>query len=94
MLKNRETSVKNEQKIEDFYKVIGKNVKLKREEKELTKLQLTHLMGFKSVSLVSQAEINHNQHFSIKHLFMIASILECDILDFFNGVKITKLDWE
>jgi len=86
--------VKNEQEIEEFYRVIGKNVKQKREEKGLSQLQLTHLMGFKSVSLVSQAEICHNQHFSLKHLFMIASILECDILDFFDGVKITKLDWE
>ena len=66
----------------------------KREEKGLSQLQLTHLMGFKSVSLVSQAEICHNQHFSLKHLFMIASILECDINDFFDGVNITKLDWE
>ena len=86
--------MKNEQEIEEFYRVIGKNVKQKREEKGLSQLQLTHLMGFKSVSLVSQAEICHNQHFSLKHLFMIASILECDILDFFDGVKITKLDWE
>jgi transcriptional regulator with XRE-family HTH domain len=86
--------VKNEQEIEKFYKIIGKNVKQKREAKGLSQLQLTHLMGFKSVSLVSQAEISHNQHFSLKHLFMIASILECDILDFFDGVKISKLDWE
>ncbi len=86
--------MKNEQEIEEFYRVIGKNVKQKREEKGLSQLQLTHLMGFKSVSLVSQAEICHNQHFSLKHLFMIASILECDILDFFDGVKIRKLDWE
>ena len=86
--------MKNEQEIEEFYRVIGKNVKQKREEKGLSQLQLTHLMGFKSVSLVSQAEICHNQHFSIKHLFMIASILECDINDFFDGVAISKMDWE
>ena len=86
--------MKNEQEIEEFYRVIGKNVKKEREEKGLSQLQLTHLMGFKSVSLVSQAEICHNQHFSLKHLFMIASILECDILDFFDGVKIRKMDWE
>jgi len=86
--------VKNEQEIEEFYRVIGKNVKQNREEKGLSQLQLTHLMGFKSVSLVSQAEICHNQHFSLKHLFMIASILECDINDFFDGVTISKLDWE
>lgn len=87
--------MKNEKEIEDFYKVIGKNVKRMREQKKLTQLQLTHLMGFKSVSLVSQAETFYNkQHFGIKHLYMIATILECDIGEFFKGVEITPLEWE
>ena len=85
----------NIEEIENFYKTIGSNVKRKREENKLTQLQLSHLMGFKSVSLVSQAETFYNkQHFSIKHLYMIASILECDIEEFFKDVKITSLDWE
>jgi len=87
--------MKNIDEIENFYKTIGNNVKRKREEKNLTQLQLSHLMGFKSVSLVSQAETYYNnQHFSIKHLYMLASILECNIEDFFKDVKINSLDWE
>ncbi|SFV52047.1 hypothetical protein MNB_SV-3-918 [hydrothermal vent metagenome] len=51
-------------------------------------------MGFKSVSLVSQAEVYYNnQHFSIKHLYMIASILECDLRDFFEGVEVEGVEW-
>ena len=87
--------MKNIEEIENFYKSIGSNVKKKREENKLTQLQLSHLMGFKSVSLISQAETFYNkQHFSIKHLYMIASILECDLEEFFKNVKITSLDWE
>ncbi len=52
-------------------------------------------MGFKSVSLVSQAEIFYNnQHFSIKHLYMIASVLECDIQDFFKNIEVEKINWK
>lgn len=87
--------MKNIEEIENFYKIVGQNVKSKREEKKLTQLQLSHLMGFKSVSLVSQAETFYNkQHFGIKHLYMIASILECDIEEFFKDVEVAHLDWE
>jgi len=87
--------MKNIEEIEKFYKTIGKNVKRKREENQLTQLQLSHLMGFKSVSLVSQAETFYNkQHFSLKHLYMLASIFKCNLEEFFKNVKIISLDWE
>lgn len=80
--------------IDKLYIQIGKNVQKKRKAKGLPQLDLTHKMGFKSVSLVSQAEIFHNnQHFSIKHLYIIASILDCSIQDFFEGVEVEKVDW-
>lgn len=82
---------KIESELEIFYKKIGSNVKRKREEKKLTQLQLSQLMGFKSVGLVSQAELYlKKQHFNLKHLFLIASILECDIQDFFVGVEMSN----
>ena len=71
--------------IDDFYILIGKNVKKKRMQKSLTQLQLSLSMNFKSVGLIAQAEIYTNkQHFNIKHLYQIAYILECDIEDFFK----------
>lgn len=80
--------------INNFYIQIGKNVKRLRQEKGLSQLDLSHLMNFSSVSLVSQAEVFYNnQHFSLKHLYMIASILECDITDFFEGVEVESLEW-
>lgn len=75
----------NDNYIDDFYKLIGSNVKKTRSAKSLTQLQLSQAMGLKSVGLVSQSELYLNkQHFNIKHLYHIAYILECDIEDFFK----------
>ena len=74
-----------ENKIDDFYKKIGANVKKKRMEKGLTQLQLSQALGHKSVGLVSQSELYiKKQHFNIKHLYQISYILECDINEFFK----------
>ena len=77
--------------IDDFYKTIGKNVKRIREEKKLTQLELAHKMGHKSVGLVSQSELYlKKQHFNLKHLYMIATILQCEMNEFFKDIKTVK----
>ena len=85
----------NQDLLDDMFTKIGKNVQRLRKEKGISQLELTHRMGFKSVSLVSQAEVYYNnQHFSIKHLYMIASILGCCMEDFFEGVEVVEsLEW-
>jgi len=86
---------KLDDRLEKFYKTIGANVKKKRVEKKLTQLQLSELMNFRSVGLVSQAELYlKKQHFNLKHLYLIASILECNIEDFFEGVDIVPFEWD
>ena len=61
--------------IDNFYKQIGLNVKKARESKGYTQLQLSEALGFKSVGLVSQAELYlKKQHFNLKHLYQIAYI--------------------
>lgn len=78
-----------------FYKTIGENVKKKREEKGLTQLTLSEMMNLKSARLISQSELYiKKQHFNLKHLYLIGSILECDIKEFFDGVKMMPKDWE
>ena len=70
-------------KIDDFYKLIGSNVKKLRNKKGLSQLQLSQALGHKSVGLVSQSELYlKKQHFNIKHLYQIAFILECEVGDF------------
>ncbi len=68
-----------------FYKLIGKNVAKYRQEKMLSQLELSLAMGYKSVSVVSGAEIYYNNiHFNLEHLLKISQILEVDICDFFK----------
>ena len=72
-----------ENQIDDFYKLIGSNVKKLRNKKGLSQLQLSQALGHKSVGLVSQSELYlKKQHFNIKHLYQIAFILECEVDDF------------
>ncbi len=68
----------------ELYKNIGKKVKELRELKNVTQLELSLDMGYKSVSLVSAAELcNDGKHFNIEHLYKISKILDEDIGYFF-----------
>ncbi|MDD2509252.1 MAG: helix-turn-helix transcriptional regulator [Aliarcobacter skirrowii] len=76
-------------KIDDFYKLIGSNVKKIRNQRGLTQLQLSQVLGHKSVGLVSQSELYlKKQHFNIKHLYQIAYILDVPITTFFEDINI------
>lgn len=68
--------------IDKFYMRIGANVKKYRVKKGYSQLQLALALNHKSVGLVSQAELYlKKQHFNLEHLYKIAYILECDIID-------------
>jgi transcriptional regulator with XRE-family HTH domain len=75
----------SEESINDLYKIIGKNVKYHRMQKKMTQLDLSLEMGYKSVSLVSAAELNNdNTHFNIAHLHKISRILDIEMCEFFK----------
>lgn len=68
---------------EDLYKIIGQNVAKYRKEKGLSQLDLSLSMGYKSVSVVSGAEIYYNgKHFNLEHLLKISQILNIEISEF------------
>lgn len=70
---------------DEFYRIIGKNVARLRKEKGLSQLDLSLQMGYKSVSVVSGAEIYYNsKHFNLEHLLKIAQVLDVDICEFFT----------
>lgn len=70
---------------EKLYKQIGQNVAKYRKEKGLSQLDLSLAMGYKSVSVVSGAEIYYNgKHFNIEHLLKISQILKVEISEFFK----------
>lgn len=75
----------SDEEIQSIYKLIGENVKYYRTLKEMTQLQLSYEMGYKSVSLVSAAELcSDNKHFNIEHLYKISKILDTPICKFFE----------
>ena len=78
--------ITQEDELKIFYKKIGANVKKKRVEKKLTQMELSELMNFSSVGLVSQAELYLNK----QHLYLISCILECEIIEFFDGIENIK----
>lgn len=68
--------------VENLYKNIGQNVKKERERKRLSQLQLSQMIGHKSVTIVSCAELFYRgQHFNIEHLAKIAYVLEIDLCE-------------
>lgn len=68
--------------------IIGKNVKALREENNLTQLDLSYKMGYKSVSLVSAAELcTKNKHFNLEHLYKMSKIFDVDISKLLVEIK-------
>jgi len=71
---------------EQFYQMIGRTVAHYRKEKGLSQLELSLAMGYKSVSVVSGAEICYNsKHFNLEQLLKISQILEVDMCDFLKS---------
>mgnify|MGYP000113602495 FL=1 len=74
-----------EEEKEIFYKNIGKNVSRLRKKHNLSQLKLSQLIGHKSTSLLSGAEIYYKkQHFSLEHLASISFVLKEDLNEFFK----------
>ena len=71
------------EEIDIFYINIGKRVAEYRKKNNMTQLELSYSMGYKSVSLVSAAELYTNKkHFNLEHLYKISKILNVPISDF------------
>lgn len=65
-----------------FYKQIGLNVKRMREQRGVSQLELSNRLGYKSVSVISKAELCiENKHFNLEHLYRIAKELEIELCD-------------
>ncbi|MCT7602494.1 XRE family transcriptional regulator [Aliarcobacter butzleri] len=74
-----------EEQLEKFYKKIGSNVARLRKKHKLSQLKLSLLIGHKSTSLLSGAEIYYKkQHFSLEHLAIISYVLKEDLKEFFK----------
>lgn len=68
--------------LKEFHRCIGLNVKQAREQKGITQLELSNMLGYKSVSVVSKAELCiEGKYFGLDHLYQIAKVLDIDICD-------------
>jgi len=73
---------------DQLYHTIGKNVAHYRKAKGMSQMDLSLQMGYKSVSVVSGAEICYrNKHFNLEQLLKISQILEVDLCDFFKPLS-------
>lgn len=78
----------SEETIQKAHKIIGKNVAKARKKRKISQLALSLEMGYKSVSLVSFAEIClKNSHFNITHLLQISNILKVPLSELLEGVS-------
>ena len=75
----------SDEEIKLYYQKIGRKVQKLRQEKSLSQLELSYLIGFKSTSLISGAEAGYGKvKFSIEHLYKIAKVLQVEVKEFFE----------
>lgn len=68
-----------------FYKIVSRNVKRFRTEKNMSQLELALTIGQKGNAFYNYAENNtNNKHFNLEHLYKIAKALEVPISKFFE----------
>lgn len=73
------------EEISDFYKIVSKNVKKYRNEKNMSQLELALTIGQKGNAFYNYAENNtNNKHFNLEHLYKIAKALDIPIAKFFE----------
>ncbi|MEA1910098.1 MAG: helix-turn-helix transcriptional regulator [Spirochaetota bacterium] len=69
-----------EQEAEAFLDAISKNVERIREEKGMTKLDVSRELGFMAPDHYSRMELRANgKHFNLKHLYKLSKILDVDV---------------
>jgi len=71
--------------LENFYKLISKNVIRIRKEKNISQLRLANAIGHQNATFLGKAELLvEHKHFNLEHLYKISEVLEIDILEFFK----------
>lgn len=77
----------DDEEIEEFYKIVSKNVKKYRMEKKISQLELALIIGQRGGAFYNYAENNtHGKHFNMEHIYKISKALEVDFIKFFDGV--------
>lgn len=78
----------SEDDINDYYKIISKNIKNFRVNKKLTQEEVSLAMGFTTATFYTNAEsLKRGKHFNLEHLIKLSKILNVDISEFFKNVE-------
>lgn len=81
MIKN---VVFDDEKINEFYRLVSTNVVRIRKQKKISQLKLAVAIGHQSPTFIGKAEIlAENKHFNLEHLFKISAVLDIDMQEFF-----------
>jgi transcriptional regulator with XRE-family HTH domain len=73
--------------LDDFYKLVSKNVVRIRKEKKVSQLKLANAIGHQNATFIGKAELLvENKHFNLEHLYKISAVLEVDISEFFKSI--------
>lgn len=74
--------------LENFFKIVGNNVKTYRKSKGMTQEELSLSMGHSSVGHISKCELyKYGKKFNLEQLFLIAKILDCSVEDLVREPK-------
>lgn len=77
---------KLELEAEAFLDLVSKNVERIREEKNMTKLDVSRQLGFMYPDHYSRMELRSNdKSFNIKHLYKLSKIFEVPMSEFFKN---------
>jgi len=69
-----------EQEAVKFLDTVSKNVERIREDKGMTKLDVSRELGFLYADHYSRMELRSNdKHFNLKHIYKLSKILDVDI---------------
>jgi transcriptional regulator with XRE-family HTH domain len=74
----------------EFNGIKGKNVAKYRKAKNITQLELSLQIGYKSVLVVSGSEVCYgNKHFNLEQILKISQILDVELCEFLKPI-VTK----
>ncbi|WP_295145069.1 helix-turn-helix transcriptional regulator [uncultured Campylobacter sp.] len=75
----------SDEEIFKFYQSISQKVRIFREERNISQLEMALSIDIKSVAFYSNCENNkYNKHFNLEHLYKICKVLNLNIKDFFE----------
>ncbi|MBL3518979.1 helix-turn-helix domain-containing protein [Aliarcobacter lanthieri] len=80
-----------EEEIEEYFKLISKNVKRLRKERNLSQLEVALSIGQKSSGFYANTENNaHGKHFNLVHLLKLSKLFNTSMEEFFKDIEETQ----